>query len=192
MAKDRFEDFIDNHRADFDQAAPEKDLWSRIAEELAEEKKKPKKWPAILYKAASVILIASISILIYESFDKDPVSNPIVAETDNPEEVSPVIQELEEIEMYYGMEIETKLKELHQYASYFPEVEEEANEDLEDLDNAFEELKDDLNDAVANEEVLEAMIQNYRLKLELLEGILHQLKKFKEDESEYNENDTHI
>jgi hypothetical protein len=46
-----------------------------------------------------------------------------------------------------------------------------------ELDKVFEELKRDLKDNSDNEEVIEAMIQNYRIKLEVLDEILTQLKK---------------
>lgn len=40
------------------------------------------------------------------------------------------------------------------------------------MDEVLLQLKNDLNDDVANAEVLAAMIQNYRLKLEILEQTL--------------------
>jgi len=39
----------------------------------------------------------------------------------------------------------------------------------------YEELKNDLDDHAANQEIIEAMIQNYRLRLGILEQILAQL-----------------
>ena len=39
------------------------------------------------------------------------------------------------------------------------------------------ELKEDLRDNASNPEVIEAMIVNYRVKLEILEDLLHQLKE---------------
>ena len=42
------------------------------------------------------------------------------------------------------------------------------------------ELKDDLNDNADNDEVIQAMIQNYRIKLEILEEMLNQIKSTQE------------
>ena len=51
----------------------------------------------------------------------------------------------------------------------------------------FNELKIDLKDDAANEEVIEAMIQNYRIKLQILEEILTQLKNADEQNTDDHE-----
>ena len=56
--------------------------------------------------------------------------------------------------------------------------------DMEELDQAYEELKEDLKDNVANPAVIEAMILNYSVKLEILEDLLHQLKEKEEQDDE--------
>ena len=58
-----------------------------------------------------------------------------------------------------------------------PAMEEEIRYDIAELDRAYVELKQDLNEDLANREIVEAMIQNYRLKLKVLESILEQLHK---------------
>ena len=54
---------------------------------------------------------------------------------------------------------------------------EELVADLERMDAVFEELKGDLEDDVHNEAVITAMIDNYRLKLRILEEILEELEE---------------
>ena len=49
--------------------------------------------------------------------------------------------------------------------------------DMEELDEVYVELKEDLKDNASNPEVIEAMILNYRVKLEILEDLLNQLKQ---------------
>ena len=58
--------------------------------------------------------------------------------------------------------------------------------DMEELDEVYNELKEDLKDNASNPEVIEAMILNYRVKLEILEDLLNQLK---EKENQDYEND---
>lgn len=55
--------------------------------------------------------------------------------------------------------------------------------DLEQLDQAFAEVKADLKDDAANEEVIEAMMNHYRLKLSILEKMLEEIKESNEDEN---------
>jgi hypothetical protein len=59
--------------------------------------------------------------------------------------------------------------------------------DLEELDEVYLELKEDLKDNVANPEVIEAMILNYRVKLEILEDLLNQLKEKENQDDESDE-----
>ena len=54
-------------------------------------------------------------------------------------------------------------------------------EDMELLDNAYSELKSDLADGVDNEEVINAMISNYQIKLDILERILIEIKEKEEN-----------
>ena len=56
--------------------------------------------------------------------------------------------------------------------------------ELVDLDQVYNDLKEDLKDNAANEEVIEAMIQNYRLKLDILEEMLVVLKQSNESQNE--------
>ena len=48
--------------------------------------------------------------------------------------------------------------------------------DLNQLDSLYTELKSDLRDNIANQEVIDAMIQNYRLRISILEELLSEIK----------------
>ena len=70
-----------------------------------------------------------------------------------------------------------------------PSLQEELNFDMTELDRVYIELKDDLKDNMANQEVVEAIIENYRLKISILEDLLTEME-FDEDECISTE-DTH-
>ena len=57
-------------------------------------------------------------------------------------------------------------------------------EDISKLDSAYEDLKYDLKENINNEKVINAMIENYRIKLEILEQILQELDE-KSNEQEF-------
>ena len=48
-------------------------------------------------------------------------------------------------------------------------------QDLSELDSIYGALQQDLRDNIANDEIVEAMIQNYILKIEILEDLLDYL-----------------
>jgi hypothetical protein len=60
------------------------------------------------------------------------------------------------------------------------------------MDKVFEELKEDLRDNAANEEVIEAMIQNYRLKLDILEEMLYRLKQARQPQKDEENESTRM
>jgi 3-hydroxyacyl-CoA dehydrogenase len=47
---------------------------------------------------------------------------------------------------------------------------------MSELDSLYSALKADLKDNVANQEVIEAIIENYRLRIAILEELLAELK----------------
>ncbi len=59
----------------------------------------------------------------------------------------------------------------------YPEIQKELFTDISQLDSICSEIKKDLKDNVANQDVIEALIQNYRLKISLLEDMLEVLKE---------------
>ena len=73
-----------------------------------------------------------------------------------------------------------------------PEVRHEIDDEMIDLDRAYNELKEDLKDNADNEEVIEAMIQNYRIKLDILEEMLRRLKHSNESQNEESHEDTPV
>jgi hypothetical protein len=90
------------------------------------------------------------------------------------ENISP---EFAEMQSYYAMQIQQRRREIVRFASDRPEIEQQINVELLEIDSVFSDLKNDLNDNMDNQDVIEAMILNYRVRLELLDVILQQLKE---------------
>ena len=99
-------------------------------------------------------------------------------------ENDPVYREFAEAEQYYTSEINSKRAEFFLLTAESPELQKDITNDLTDLDAIFLELKADLKDNAANEEVIESMIQNYMLKLEILEDMLEQIKPRNENDDD--------
>jgi hypothetical protein len=172
--KDKLEKFILENREKFDTHEPDPKIWNRI--EAGIKTKKPLNWRFFLSRAAAVLLIFFASYMIHEFVNKGlPHLNLVKSK-----EVE--IPELKEAENYYSQMVIEKLNEIKPIITGCPALEEELNYDLNQLDSLYKELKKDLKDNIANQEVVDAMIQNYRLRLSILEDILSELKP-DEDES---------
>jgi len=88
-----------------------------------------------------------------------------------------VNNQLSELEKFYEGEIDQKVTLIkHQIGD------DQILQDLNEMDQVFAELKTDLEENVDNEEVITAMMENYRLKLQILEEILVELEKEKREE----------
>jgi hypothetical protein len=141
-------------------------------------------WKDISWKAAAVAVIFMASYYFHDYMaSRNQAAGPMGGQNAG---ASIMVKELIEAEAYYSSQIDIKKDEVFQLAADNPEIRREIDMELVDLDRVFNELKEDLNDNAANEEVIEAMIQNYRLKLDILEEMLMVLKQSNESQNENN------
>jgi len=107
-----------------------------------------------------------------------------IANTGN-DEFYDLMPELKETEFYYNNLVNLKMDELQPFLANIPGLEAEVQLDLSELDSIYSSLKEDLKDNIANDQVIEAMIQNYRLKIKILEDLLNDISPDKiQDENE--------
>jgi len=178
MNKDHLEEFIRENRPMFDDATPAPEVWDRILVGLGPAARVVP-WRTWLYRAAAVLLIFSSSWLIHDMVYHASEDRIGTAEQ---QILSPEASELLEAELWYGGQIATAQEELVRLTADLPGLREEINAELAGLDTAYAELKRDLGDEAANEEIIAAMIQNYRMKLMILEDILAQVRENKPEE----------
>ena len=166
--KDKLEQFVNEHKEEFDLLEPRADLWKGI--DLPERRRFIT--AGLLWKAAIVIMIFGASLLANSYLKKDHERRSMAAA----EKTINEIPELAEANKYYSGLIQAKLNEVHSELKSYPEINLNVNRDLSELDSIYNSLKNDLKDNISNPEIIEAMIQNYRLKLELLEQVLADLR----------------
>jgi len=177
---DRLEDFVKQNREQFDLHQPDPSIWLKINPEnvpVARERK-PLRW---LRVAAAIAMIfagstAGIYFLTGNRAEPDLYS-------------SEIYQEIQETEQYYNQMVNFRYQELQPYLASDPSSREMLAADMEELDEVYDELKNDLKDNVSNPEVIEAMILNYRVKLEILEDLLNQLKE--KENQDYESDESH-
>jgi len=169
---DHLEKFVIDHKSEFDSYEPSPDLWQKIIK--IEEKPTSTKPKTIYYltRVAAVLVVAFVSVFVYEKYFDKPESTALSNTT---------FTELEEAENYYITEINQKLNELETNYTEFSEVKNDVMIDLNELDKATNELKNELGKNINNEEVVLNLIETYRLKLDLLEQVLFQLHQVKND-----------
>ena len=159
-------------------------LWDEIEKKLDQIEKTSSRafpWKNVIRVAASILLILTLSI----GFMWLKGNSERYADGVSLHDLSP---ELAEAEIYYNQLLEAKMSLIR--ASNV-NVDEVLIEDFQSLDSAYNDLKMDLEDNMYNEEVIDAMIQNYRLKLQILENILEEIQKSNTEEDNEQDEDVY-
>lgn len=168
---DKLEEHIMKNREDLDRYSPSSDIWKRIKKRTGREQSSAIKWLSI---AAMFIIILGTALVFLRpeisiSDTKREKSNDAELVISNPQ--------LKETELYYNNLVNSLYKEATPLLTGNPEIKRELNTDFSQIDSISSEIKKDLKDNVANKEVVEALIQNYRIKIRLLEDMLIILKE---------------
>ena len=182
---DRLEDFVKENREQFDLHEPDPSIWLKIdtgsqADRRTDSKtitleRRPMRWLRIA--AAVAMIFAGSTAGIYF----------LTGDRAEGERSSELYLEMMETEQYYSQMVSKRYNELQPFLVSNPAASEMLSADMEELDQVYTELKEDLKDNASNPEVIEAMILNYRVKLEILEDLLIQLKEKENQDDETDE-----
>lgn len=168
MKTDRLDNFIKNNRSEFDFREPSPDVWKRIAKNDKSIKKIS--WPGYLLRVAAVLtIIVATSAILWRSNILAPGN--IANNSSDPE-----IKELLEAEAFYAQQVNSKLKEIQKCYYTYPELKNDVESDLNELQDMYKVLQTDLKDNISNKAVIEAMIENNRYRLKLVDDVLEQIK----------------
>lgn len=166
METDRLEEFVRNNRQGFDQLEPSQKVWENIS--AASKKTKTRRLNVYLLRVAAVFIVVVVtSVMLYKSTILSPGYSEII---DDPE-----MRELMEAETFYAQQVSGKLKEIRKCYITFPELKVEIESDLTELEFMYNELKNDLRENISNKAVIEAMIDNNRKRLKLVDEVLDQI-----------------
>jgi hypothetical protein len=166
---DRLEEYIRKNRGDLDKYTPSNEIWSRIDQSIRKGRIKRTRWMAA---AAMIIVIFGTAVLFYLGEDKKNFGaisrngDALIMKT-NPD--------LNETEIYYNNLVNDLYSKATPLLTGNPELEKELFSDLSHLDSICTDIKKDLKDNISNQEVIEALINNYRIKIRILEEMLNTL-----------------
>ncbi|NMC37254.1 MAG: hypothetical protein GYA41_02890 [Bacteroidales bacterium] len=168
---DKLEDFILRHREDLDRHSPPEEAWEGIEKALRKSRLSTALW---LSSAAMILIILGTSVVYYiverktSSLLEKTAGNSLYLSSD---------PHFTETEIYYNSLIKDLYNEAIPLLTSDPELERELNYDLSKLDTICIDIKKDLKDNVSNQEVIEALINNYRIKIRILNEMLLLLKQ---------------
>ena len=168
------EKILSNNVEAFNADEPTDDHFEKFRKKLqdSEDYKENKIYPAI-HKMAVVLIIIIMSagmLYVLNSKSKSYKINGI----------SHISYELYEVEMYYKSQINNKYKKIRDLDFNNDETEKtRILSELKDMDSAYTELLEDLNQNPCDGRVVNAIIGYYQVKSEFMDRIIIQAKKNK-------------
>jgi len=179
------EQFIDEQRAEFDDAYPSLKLWADIEKELGDEKKNPqlktvRPWYQIAATVLVLVTLGGVGGMYVGHQYQPPTIEEILAK------VSP---EFSETAQYYNQKID---QEYTKFASYIDDPDLDA--DFAQIDAAMADLREELLHAPEGreEQIVQDLIESYRLKLQILERVLKRIEQSNDITPNNNSNETSI
>jgi hypothetical protein len=177
---DNLEEYIRKHREEMDMYKPSSAVRRRIRKGLKNGKTRGYRWISIAAMIAIIFGTAAV-------FFRQGYRLSLKPERDGSyQTMIKAGSELKEAEIYYNSLANSLYREAKPMLTKNPEINTELTADITHIDSICSEIKKDLKDNVANEDVIEALIQNYRIKIRLLEDMLEILKQNEENPEKSN------
>jgi len=172
----KIEDFIKEHKKEFDTDMPSGGLWDRIEQELDKKKENKNKigiqlWIGI---ASSVIVLLGIAFIYVLPAKKSRV---------NLADVSPVYAQKQ---VHFASLIEQKRDSLLIFEATDPELYKKFSADLQQLNVAYEGLRKQLPVSPNQKMIVKAMVKNLEIQLQLVSqqlSIISEVSAYKKENS---------
>lgn len=166
--KDSLENFISQNREAFDQEVPNLRVWAEIDKKMAGEPEKGKRRTMWRYawRTAAAVLLLTTGALIGLKVTQNSFENQLAT-------TNGVAKEYLEMETHYKSQVNQKVALLANYNE-----DSSINEDLQQIDEFLIELKNELKTTPkgSEEQIINAMINNYQTKLAILEKVLERIQ----------------
>jgi hypothetical protein len=171
--KTRFEEYIaESIRRNTSEVPDRNKAWEVFA--IQKRKLRKRKIYFKLAYAAMILTILGVGGLLYIQFNH---SYPLT------EYYTTISTEVETTESYYAILLEQKYLQIELMGAFDKKYFDLFYKELEMLDNQYNEHKNNLKQFGIQDDIVRAMIQNQRKKLEVLENLILQIQKIKKYEN---------
>jgi hypothetical protein len=103
---------------------------------------------------------------------------------------APVVEEFQETTSFYARQVNERYDDIAAIPFDSEKEQEILLRELSEMDDYYKELLRELDANPGDERVMNALIQHYRIKLQVLDQIIDQLSQFKNSNTEKNEKST--
>lgn len=169
-SSDLLECFIKQNRDELDDAMPPEMVWGNIEKSLPDVQRPTAKIIPVNWQRNLMRIAASLALLI----SGIGIGTWYARQNTESMQMADVSNEYAELEQYYQRDISVKQQKLASFTGNRPV---EVKMDLEQLDHMMQELRKELADVppANREQVVRAMIENYKAKTAILKRVLEDL-----------------
>lgn len=189
--KDYIEEIIQNNLKELNDFEPKDGHFERFQAKLNAQKKKRTITFNVVWKVAAAVvfvLLAVNQVNIYLSPEKQ---NGVVSENNADFTLASVSPEYKEVEFYFTNAINVELNQWNSMvADGFISKEEQAllDNEMAEFETRFKNLQLDLKANPNDERVINAMLEYYQAKLDIINMIVSKLKEVKQQKNNSHEN----
>jgi len=187
--KDYIEEIIKNNLKELNDLEPIEGHFERFQAKLDKQKKKKTITFNMVWKVAAAVvfvLLATNQAYIYFAPDKQ---NQILSNNNSEFTLASVSPEYKEVEFYYTNAIGIGLNQWNSLMAdgFISEEEHELmNTELTDFETRFKNIQTDLAANPNDERVINAMLEYYQAKLDIINMIVNKLQEVKKQKSNVN------
>jgi len=179
---DRLEEYIRENREGLDKYDPSPEVWKGIRKDMHKGRRELVRW---FSAAAMIVVMLTTAVLFYIARERE---NYVFSKRDAGMFLMKTNPELVESEIYYNNLINDLYNEATPLLTGYPDIEKELLNDMSQIDSICADIRKDLRDNVDNQEVIEALINNYRIKTHILEDMLDILRQNENNSEKTDEN----
>lgn len=169
--QDSLQNFVKGHKEEFDTLTPNDKIWESIHKELEQSNRANSK--IIFWRVAAIILfVCSVGLIFYANKELIWETSPSIAYD----------SEFVDTEKYYRSVINERQQLITLVAESHPEIESDFEADWEILDQSYLKLKEEYSKS-QSKEVRNALVQNLRSRVNLLNRQIEILESIDSDKS---------
>lgn len=172
--QDKLKKYVDEHRDELELYEPRSYLWEGIDERL-QRNRKGIRWQQLAI-AASVLLVVTCGAWVFMATRNN---------TPSPDNNIATESAMAGPEVYFTAVMQLKNTELEKYCQPQPELCREFEKDIETLNDAYHQLKQEYSASADREAILRAMAANLQMQVQLISRQLQIMEAAKQKKEEY-------
>ena len=189
-AKDNIEEIILNNLKELNDFEPKDGHFERFQAKLNAQKKKKTITLNVVWKVAAAVVFVLLAVNQAKIYFSPENGNGVTAESNADFTLASVSPEYKEVEFYYTNAINVELNQWNSMVAdgfISKEEQEMLDSEMTEFETRFKNLQTDLKANPNDERVINAMLEYYQAKLDIINMIVNKLEEVKQQKNKNHE-----